>query len=883
MLKFLKQFSVRHSLKFLFLSTLALCIGFSQPVFSQQSLAQLSPVQPSPAQQVQQGVDQYQRSDFQAAIATWEQALNRYQSAHDLPNTAIVLENLARTHQSIGHISMAIAQWEQVIATYRQLGNLQKVGQKLTEQAQAYTQLGQYRQAIALLCGSVEGEATCQPKSTLLIARATADALGEVAALGSLGEAHRLMGEYNLAIAYLKSAATVANALENPAYQTTVFSSLGNTYANLAQVSYRRGISAQQTGDTDAAHRFKQKGLADDQRALKAFQQSETLAVHQNDIAKTLQVLLNTIPSAYRTENSPTATAKTQQAIALIPQIPDSQNKVYRLIDLAHLLTPISADQVTSRLQCSKSTTEPQTLSLLQQALTVAQHIGDRRSLSFALGELGHFYECRSDFQKATLLTQQAREAAEQEPDSRYLWEWQAGRILKTEKQAQSAISAYENSIATLKSIRQGIVSAKRDIQFDFRDTIEPIYRELIELRLDQEQPSTLISATGSDRDNLDAATTQLDSLKLVELQNYFGDDCVLIAVNEESVETIDTHAAIFSSIILNDRTAILVKFPDGTQQYEWVKDTQGQVINKQTLTQTLNEYRRGLEDRFDAAVGYDTQQAQDIYNWIIRPFVEKLEKTQPKTLVFVQDGILRSVPMAALHDGNQFLIERYAIATTASLTLTNPKPLQRQGLRALALGLTQSAEIGGQTFGALANVDAETQTIERILPGSRRLLDLEFTSKTLEKELDRSNYPIIHIATHGQFGNEPNDTFLVTGDKKKLTINILDDILRSVNVESPIELLSLTACTTAVGDDRAALGLAGVAAQAGAKSVLASLWLIEDNTTAKLVDSFYSSLREEASKLSKAEALQKAQLSILKERPHPAYWAAFTLIGNWQ
>jgi CHAT domain-containing protein len=248
-----------------------------------------------------------------------------------------------------------------------------------------------------------------------------------------------------------------------------------------------------------------------------------------------------------------------------------------------------------------------------------------------------------------------------------------------------------------------------------------------------------------------------------------------------------------------------------------------------------------------------------------------------------VQDGILRSVPMAALHDGNQFLIERYAIATTASLTLTNPRPLQRKGLRALALGLTQSVEIEGQKFGALANVDAETQTIERILPGSRRLLDLDFTSKTLTTELDRSNYPIIHIATHGQFGNEPNDTFLVTGDKKKLTINILDDILRSVNVESPIELLSLTACTTAVGDDRAALGLAGVAAQAGAKSVLASLWLIEDNTTAKLVDSFYSSLREETSKLSKAEALQKAQLSILKERPHPAYWAAFTLIGNWQ
>ena len=497
---------------------------------------------------------------------------------------------------------------------------------------------------------------------------------------------------------------------------------------------------------------------------------------------------------------------------------------------MARLLEPISADVPFSRVQCFESDLQPQALSLLQQAVTVSQRIGDRRSQSFALGELGHFYECRANLKQAADLTQQARASAEQDLDSLYLWEWQAGRILKANHQPEQAIPVYDQALKTLETLRKNILSAKQDIQLDFRDTIEPIYREAVELRLKQDKPSVMkpISET---RDNLNATLETLDSLKLAELQNYFGNDCVLISLNEKPSDLIQstTATAFFSSVILDDRTAIVVRFPNGQQRFEWIK-ADGQFVDKETLTDEINEYRKGLERQRDNT--YAPQQAQKIYGWIIAPFAEILKQTGTKTLVFVQDGILRSVPMAALHDGQHFLIEQYAIATTPSLALTSPKPLERRGLRALALGLTQEANIDGQTFRALTNVNTEIQAIERIFPKSKPLLDQSFTSDSFQQELDQNAYPIIHIATHGEFGAEPETTFLVTGDKQKLTFNNLDGILRSINPNSPIELLSLTACQTAVGDDRAALGLAGVAAQAGAKSVLASLWSINDPTT---------------------------------------------------
>jgi tetratricopeptide (TPR) repeat protein len=468
---------LKYLYKLLFLSTLLICVWLSQPALSQQV---------PPAQQVQQGIEQYQQQNYQAAIATWTQALEQYQSTQDLPNTAIVLENLARGSQTIGQNGDAIAYWEKAITLYRQIQKPQQLNRALTEQAQTYSRLGQHRQAITLLCGREREVDNCVSESALAIARTHSDTVGQIAALGSLGEAYRSRGEYDIAIDALKQALAIAQTRQDEHYQSMVLSNLGKAYADRAQVSYHRAILAQQIEETENSERFKKDGLSYDQKASRYFQQSLALPSTVQNPALYLHVLMDAIPSVSRTGNS--AAAQTQQsllgnAIALLDQLPDSQEKVYTAIDLVGLLQPISSEQTFSRLQCLAD--QPQAQVLLEKALSIAQHTGDRRSQSFALGELGHFYECQKNYAKATDLTQQARTMAEQEPDSLYLWEWQSGRILKAQDQPSSVIiPVYERAIATLETIRNDILTAKRDLQFDFRDTIKPLYQDLIEMRL---------------------------------------------------------------------------------------------------------------------------------------------------------------------------------------------------------------------------------------------------------------------------------------------------------------------------------------------------------------------------------------------------------------
>nr|WP_238361077.1 CHAT domain-containing protein [Iningainema tapete] len=586
-----------------------------------------------------------------------------------------------------------------------------------------------------------------------------------------------------------------------------------------------------------------------------------------------MRSLLAIIPIYYR-NNGIDAASSLQQATKLLDTLPDSRGRVYATIELVSLLQP---NKILTPTECLAPSVLPQAESLLNQAVSVAQRLQDYRAESFALGELGHIYECRNKYPQALDITSRAKLAAQQDlkaQDSLYLWEWQTGRILKAQGKTSEAISAYEQAINTLESIRSDILTANRDIQFDFRDTIEPIYRDLVALRLNNEQPVQTASKSliSKSKDNFRFILKTIDSLKLAELQNFFGNDCIITAVPQAVDTTSNSTTAFLNTIVLSDKTAVILSLPKGERKLSWIS------INRQELVNKINEFRRGLERFRD---DYDTTLAQEIYNWLIRPFAKDLSGI--KTLVFIQDGILRSVPMAALYDGEkkQYLIQQYAIATTPSLNLTDTRPLNQERLRVLALGLSQAATVDGKTFPPLSNVDQEITEVTQKMKG-KKLLNHEFTISGLKKELSQTVYPVIHIATHGEFGSEPQDTFIVTGNNEKLTFTELERQIRSVT-RSQLELLTLTACETAVGDERSTLGLAGVAVQAGARSALASLWAINDASTVQIVTDFYSKLLSERN-VTKAQALQAAQTALIEDKQysHPYYWSGFILIGNW-
>jgi CHAT domain-containing protein len=222
-------------------------------------------------------------------------------------------------------------------------------------------------------------------------------------------------------------------------------------------------------------------------------------------------------------------------------------------------------------------------------------------------------------------------------------------------------------------------------------------------------------------------------------------------------------------------------------------------------------------------------------------------------------------------------LIEQYAVALSPSLQLFDPKPLQSVQLNALALGLEEARH----GFSRLTHVGNELAQIQSEMQ-SQVLLNQQFTKQAFQTEIDAQPFSIVHLATHGQFSSNADETFVLAWDK---TINVseLNNLLRSrERQQQPLELLVLSACETAAGDRRAVLGLAGVAIRAGARSTIASLWSVNDESTALLMNRFYQTLSDRDR--GRAEALRQAQLALLKtpEYQLPIFWAPYVLIGNW-
>ena len=314
-------------------------------------------------------------------------------------------------------------------------------------------------------------------------------------------------------------------------------------------------------------------------------------------------------------------------------------------------------------------------------------------------------------------------------------------------------------------------------------------------------------------------------------------------------LESVTHQAAVIYPIPLTDRLEILVSLPIGLRRVTVP-------VQADRLNRVVSGFRKRLQ-QLERYLGH----AHKLYTWLIEPLEPLLKPFDDiDTLVFATDGALRTIPMAALHDGNeQYLIHKYAVATVPSLELTDPRPLARGRVRVLAGGI--KAAVLQHT--PLRHVEQELANVLSQYNGIL-LLDETFRSDKLELTLARSPFHIMHIASHGKFDRDVKNSYILAFDGK-LTLEKLEGLVeRTRSGDEPLELLTLSACETALGDDRAALGLAGVAIKAGARSALATLWRVEDETTSQLMGEFYRQLQDPT--VSKAVALQQAQLHVLEK-----------------
>lgn len=502
----------------------------------------------------------------------------------------------------------------------------------------------------------------------------------------------------------------------------------------------------------------------------------------------------------------------------------------------------------------------------LRQGALVAGQWENPRQLALAYGEIGALYEKQQRIDEALYLTEQAIQKAQQAhiPSLLYRWQWQAGRLLTAQGNTPAAIESYQRAIFTLQPIRDILSSGSFDGR-EFRQHIGPLYLALANLLIQRalNQPERALA-----QQDLIQVRDTIESFKAAELADYFQDDCVAnLQAKTTGIDRLEAHTAAIYPIILPERLAILLSLPTGMKLH-LVE------VTADTFNQEVNQLRHQLEKRTTRQY---LRHAKQIYQWLIQPLQAELTQAKIQTLVMIPDGSLRTIPIATLHDGKQFLVENYALATTPGLTLTDPKPLKTQQANIMINGLTEAV----QGFTALPQVNHEITTV-RTLFNSTVLQDKDYLLSNVETLLQNNTYSIVHIASHAQFSSDINKTFLLTYDDK-LTLNKLEQLLtRTRYRQNPIELLTLSACQTAAGDDRAALGLAGLAVKAGARSALATLWFINDEASSLLISDFYQQLRQPTT--SKAKALQQAQLQIMADNryQHPAYWAPFLLIGNW-
>ncbi|MEH1931766.1 CHAT domain-containing protein [Nostoc sp.] len=806
-----------------------------------------------------------QLGQWKKAEATITQSLNLLKNSQlKTQNFAIILAQTldiqGNLQLELGKTEQALDSWKQSANTYAQAGDEVGITRSLINQSMAEQALGLYRQARTTL-EELQPRLEQQPNS-----------LVKATALRSFGDVLQLVGDLEPSFKVLQQSRDIAKKLQSPSEISATLLSLGNTALALGnrQISQQDNISFENYTPLHCINRpVSTESLKFYQQAAQFYEEAVTTATSP---LSQIQAELNHLSVLLKLQQWSQAKELSSQIQVKLAKIPPSHAANYAQIHFAQ------------NLVCLKQATNADIPSwkeiaqILATSVQQARSMDDERSVAYALGALGGLYLENQDLIDAQKLTQEALMVAQaiKAGDIGYLWQWQLGYILRIQGDVTGAIANYTEAVNTLKYLRNDLITLNPDVQFSFRDNIEPLYRQLVDLLL---QPSSTVSSKESiSQKNLKQARGILETLQLAELENFFREACLKGVPEQidEVVDKTDGTAAVIYPIILADHLDIILKLPNQTELSHYTINKTSRDV--ESILEKLQKYLREPDRINDVK-----KLSQQVYNWLIQPLEIELERMNIKTLVFVLDGDLRNIPMAVLYDQKhqKYLIQKYAISLAPGLQLVEPKSLQKVQINGLIAGVSEQRQIEGRSFAKLKNVEVELQQIQSAIPRNAELFNQAFTKINLQNQIKKIPYTVVHIATHGEFSSNPDKTFILTWEQL-LKAKDFDNLIRlsGLRESSAIELLVLSACETAQGDKRATLGLAGIAVRAGARSTLATLWAVDDKSTAQFMSQFYQEL--ENSKVTKAEAVRRAQIQLLTDYEIPYLWAPYILVGNW-
>ena len=906
----------------------------------------LSPVEKEPASPkeieadrlLQQGNQQSQISQYREAFQSWQKALEIYREIGDREGEAKSLNNLGNAYESLGEYQRAIDFYQQSLAIFKERGDHWKEAASLNNLGLAYRYLGEYQRAIEF------------HQQSLAIFKEIGARGGEANSLNNLGLVYLNLGEYQRAIDFYQQSLAIKRERGDRRGEANSLNNLGNAYRNLGE--YQRAIDFYQQslaikreiGDRGGEANFLVSlgsayfVLGEYQRAIDFLQQS--LAIFKEIGARGGEAnSLGNLGSAYLDLGEyQRAIDFLQQSLALAREIGARRLEANSLGNLGSAYNSLGEYAKASEFH--------------QQSLALAREIGEREGEGVTLSNLGRLYEEQKQpelaivfYKQSVIVREGIREGIrglERELQESYTATvagtyrrladlllsqdriWEAQQVLELLK-LQEIQDFTRSPIDRGEGAKVVLLPEEKKIT-DSYEKLVLFAQELYECELTE---CSKLSQLYNERDKLE---NELDKL-ILELETLIGQR----NVDDKQFLTPDLFNQTAKRIIeasdrYNAQPGTVVIYPLVLEDKIWLLwAVKGKVIGKAKidnvgrlkLNNEVLKLSSALKDS-QSDVSALQASANQLYQWLLEPIEREFLEADIKInhLAFSLDRGLRYIPMEVLFDGKEYLIEKYTITTFISAALTDTVdrlPNELNQTKILGLG---AANAPG--YDPLKHVPTEINNIVRenrpedrqgIYPGDE-LLDDEFTYVSLRDNL--RGRKILHIATHGDFvPGSQNASYLVLGNGERLKIQGEQSIKTLKNHLDDVHLVVLSGCETAVGeatqrvktqvetkDSQGKIELEeGVEINAlsyyfilgGAKTVMASLWRVDDASTSQLMQRFYCTLAQENQSLTKAEALRKAKMSLLhntsidcessaaaqNDFSHPYYWSPFILIGN--
>jgi CHAT domain-containing protein/Tfp pilus assembly protein PilF len=837
----------------------------------------------------------WRTSDFQGAWDKLQQALELYQAPdvrqafpqESRQGEGKTLTGLGAISDSFGQYQQALSYYQQALPIAQEIGDRAGEGTTLNNLGFVYDNLGQYEQALSYY------------QQALPIRQEIGDRLGEGVTLNNIGGVYDALGQYEQALSYYQQALPIRQEIGDRAGEGVTLNNIGLVYDNLGQY----------------------------QQALSYYQQA--LPIRQ-EIGDRLGegVTLNNIGGVYDALGQyEQALSYYQQALPIAQEIGDRAGEGTTLNNIGLVYDNLGQYE--------------QALSYYQQALPIAQKIGDRSGRAITLNNIGYVLENLKEPELAIVFLKQsvnqyeairgdirglATEQQQAFTDSiadtyRKLADLllQADRVLEAQRVLDllkvQELDEYLEDVQRNGNTEEGIAS--RNPEQVINDGLDARLNRVIELNREIRELEALDQLTPEQQDRLIALgqeaqqliadfNTFLDSPEVQEqvalLRNETGGEALDLSNYrdlQKSLAALEQNAVLLYPFVLEDRLELVLVTPEvDTPLRETV------AVDRVTLNEAIANYRSALE-----SPGSDPLPlAQQLYGWLLEPLADELETIGAETIIYAPDGQLRYIPLAALHDGQQWVVEDFRINNITAASLMDIALQTRREPRVFAAAFTEGSypiSVGEyqETFYGLQYAGQEVDNLANLIAGTTKLLNDDFHPETA---LLMNRYSIVHLATHAAFvPGDPQDSFILFGNGD--TVSLVE--VREWRLPD-VELVVLSACETGLGDElgdgREILGLGYQMQKAGASAAMASLWSVSDGGTQALMDAFYLALQNG---YSKAEALRLAQQALIAndlsivggERgtivikdaatgeplalqgrlSHPYYWAPFILIGN--